>query len=545
LSTQTDLALAIRSASGDDGAVRSAVLPIAASLLSLLPAQVFAEPVVGRTHTYEDAGRTVAVERVGAPRLDHKFRLLTDVRLTFDAQRSIDAAIDGSALVELGMDGDLEVEARGGRLVRELMPSLGIWLVEDATGGDGVDLAARLSAGDAKARGIVHAIPNLYLRTKTFADYTPDDPELGAQWFFGEMKLDMTQAWGLSRGDAGTRIVVIDTGCDLTHPDLAAKMGEGADVVDEDDDPTFEIANPGAAHGTECAGLVAAVTDNDEGIAGACPECGIHCVRMLSGDLLPISANVAAFQFALDVDAAVVSNSWGFAEPAPVPSMLASAITNVAQNGRGGLGAVVVFAAGNDDREIADDELQAVEGVVNVGAVNNFDESTPFTNFGSSLDIVAYTGTVTTDIAGPQGEDDGDYTHLFGGTSSACPVAAGVAALVVSAAPGKTGAEISQILIDTAKPAPYAVPDATGHDDLYGYGIIDPSHALKVALGLPTGEGGGSAEGGSTPAGGGSADGDAPGDDGCGCALAPRSGAPGLALMALAAMLLAHRRRRP
>jgi serine protease len=519
--------------------VRNAAVRSVCFALVSLPTLATAEPLAPRAQHYEDAGRMVAVERIGAPRLDQKSRLLTDIRLTFDAKRSVEGAVDTTALVQIEGDGDAEVEARGGRLVRELMPSLGIWLVEDTTGGDGVDLAARLRAGDASERGIVHALPNLYLRVKSFADFVPNDPEYPAEWYFHN--LGMEEAWGLSQGDANTSIVVIDTGCDLEHPDLAAKFQEGIDVADEDDDPSYEADEEGAAHGTECAGIVGAVTNNEIGIAGGCPDCPIHCVRMLNGELLPISANVAAFQFALDVDAAVVSNSWGFAEPSPVPSMLANAIANVAENGRGGRGAIVLFAAGNDDREIGDDELQAAEGVVNVGAINNFDDKTPFTNFGSSLDIVAPTGTVTTDISGPDGNQPGDYTSTFGGTSSACPVVAGVAALIVAATPEKSGAEISQLLIDTTRAAPYAVPDANGHDPVFGFGIVDPPQALKVALGLSSGEGGGSA-GGGPPSGGGSADGDESGD-GCGCVVAPSSSPSGLALLALAALALGRRKR--
>jgi serine protease len=173
--------------------------------------------------------------------------------------------------------------------------------------------------------------------------------------------------------------------------------------------------------------------------------------------------------------------------------------------------------------------------VINVGAINNFDDQTPFTNFGNSLDLVAPTGTVTTDISGPEGNDPGDYSSVFGGTSSACPVAAGIAALVVTVAPEKTGTEIGQLLIDSARPAPFAVPDANGHDPVFGYGIIDPPEALKVALGISTGEGGGNT-GGGAPTGGGSADGDEAGDDGCGCAMAPTESPSGLLLLALAAL---------
>ena len=95
---------------------------------------------------------------------------------------------------------------------------------------------------------------------------------------------------------------------------------------------------------------------------------------------------------------------------------------------------------------------------------------------------MAPTGTLTTDISGPGGEDPGDYTSLFGGTSSACPVAAGIAGLLVSAAPDRTSQELYDVLIKTARKAPFATPDAMGHDQIYGYDIIDPVKALDEVL---------------------------------------------------------------
>jgi subtilisin family serine protease len=202
---------------------------------------------------------------------------------------------------------------------------------------------------------------------------------------------------------------------------------------------------------------------------------------------------------------------------------------------------VVLFAAGNDDRVINDDELQALPEVVNVGAINNFDDSTPFTNFGNSLDIVAPTGTLTTDISGSGGDDPGDYTSLFGGTSSACPVAAGIAALLVSAAPDQTSTQIRQLMIDTARAAPYAVPDANGHDPVYGFGIVDPVPALRSALGLPpevdAGAPDASSDAGTPP--------NPTSDDGGGCscsAVGRRVPSSALPLLLGLALLLSRRR---
>ncbi|MFO0760740.1 MAG: S8 family serine peptidase [Byssovorax sp.] len=411
--------------------------------------------------------------------------------------------------------------------------------------------SSRRTQGRAAAACAVHS--NLYVEHGIKdGPHTPNDPRYGGQWYFDN--LHMPDAWGLTQGDPSSTIVIVDTGCDLEHPDLKAKLDPGRDVADQDDDPSAVVSEEGASHGTSCAGIAGAATDNGEGIAGGCPACRLRCVRLLNGKALPLSADIEAFQFAFDKGASVVSNSWGYKEPTPVPAMLASAINNVYENGRGGKGALVLFAAGNDDRELGDDELEAVKGVLCIGAINNFEEQTPFTNFGKSVDLVAPTGTLTTDIHGAAGDDPTDYTNHFGGTSSSCPVAAGIAGLLVSVAPDSTSAELYQVLIDTARPAPYATPDANGHDLVYGYGIIDPVKALKKVLhiedppdggaGGAGGSGGGSttttttattSSGGSTP----------PDDTGCGCSL-PGRGSNGEALVLYAGLLglAASRRRR-
>ncbi len=490
------------------------------------------------TSWFRDGARSVEVARLGPPAIDALGRTLTPVELQYRgrsrrAPSAVPAFVDATAIVAIdeGTGAEEALDARGVRLIRPLMPSIGLWLAEDQTGGDGIDAAARLRGDDARAAGIRHAIPNLYVRMRAHGSpYTPNDPRFPGQWYFENLK--MSDAWGITQGDPGTTIVVVDTGCDLTHPDLAGKLDPGLDVVDGDMDPSFDPNEAGSAHGTACAGIAAAMTDNNEGIAGGCPACRLRCVRLINDMPLPISADVDVFQFALDTGAAVVSNSWGFVDSIPVPKALEDAVNNVFDNGRGGKGALVVFAAGNDDRVIEDDELQAVRGVLCVGAINNFDDQTPFTNTGNAVDLVAPTGTLTTDIQGAGGDDPTDYTSHFGGTSSACPVVAGIAGLLVSAAPDLTSAQLYDAMIRTARPAPFAVPDVNGHDPVFGYGIIDPVGALGDVLG--TGGGGG---------GGGSGGGETGGGEGCGCAV-PGADPTALATCLYLAALGALRARR-
>ncbi len=396
--------------------------------------------------------------------------------------RAADTWLTDTAIVRAH---DIDVVAATHDLVvrAPLMRRIGLWLVTGAAGEDGLDVAARL-----QARG-VFAFPNLAFLHTTYEaaapspPFIPNDPRYPAQFYHRELRME--QAWSVTTGSPDVRVTVVDNGCDLSHPDLAAKFEAGHDVVSNDDDPSYAPNRQGNEHGTACAGLVAAITNNDRDIAGACPECRLRCTRLLPdvSEPVPLDADVRAFDFALEDDDAVVSNSWGFVEAIPVPIVLRDAIIEVQQNGRGGKGAVVVFASGNDSREIGDDELLAVAGVLGVGATNNLGELTQFSNRGRSVDVTAPTGTLSTDISGPDGASDGDVTATFGGTSSAAPLVAGIAGLILSARPDLTADELNDLLQRTAEQSPFARPDADGHDLEYGFGLVRADLALDEAIG--------------------------------------------------------------
>jgi subtilisin family serine protease len=420
----------------------------------------------------------------------------------YDAQgRSHAAEVDAHALVQLApglsaAQASAILAPLGLAVVRPVSARLGQWLVASAPGTpaqDGAALAQRLSqALDASAApGVVAAVPDLWVgHSPQSIDIPPNDPRYGGAWFLARVQIE--KAWALStgvpaNGGRPASILVVDSGCAVDHPDLAAHFDAGYDAVDRDDDPRPMVGFPGDNHGTAVAGVAAAVTDNGVGVAGTCPECRLRCVRLLpeDGGPVPLSADVAAFDFALETDVDVVNNSWGFTEPFAVPGALARAITAVATEGRGGRGALVVFAAGNDARPINDDELLAVAGVVGVGATNNFDELTQFSNTGRAVDVVAPTGTLSTDLVGADGEDESDYTHRFGGTSSSAPLVSGLFGLLVAAAPEASAAALTEALLSTAQQSLFARPGADGHDVEYGYGVVRPALALRQLLGLP------------------------------------------------------------
>lgn len=338
-----------------------------------------------------------------------------------------------------------------------------------------LELAARLSL----VPGVYSAEPDLWLEVepRDFA-VPPDDPRYPGQWYLG--RVDIEAAWRLHPGDPSTVVAIVDNGCDLEHEDLAFDGPPGYDAVDDDDDPSHPESDDNN-HGTACAGVVAARGNNGRGIAGACPQCTLQCVRLLpprGSPGLPTSAAVRAFEHIRTTSVAVASNSWGYVGDIPVPAPVRAALERLMAEGRGGRGTTVVFAAGNSRSEIPSHAIAAVPGVLTVSATNLFDELVSFSSFGPAVDLAAPGGTVTTDISGPRGSDPGDYTSSFGGTSAACPLVAGVAALLASADPAATPSDIRAALVESARPAPFARPDERGHDQDYGYGLVNPAGAL-------------------------------------------------------------------
>ncbi|MEO1334271.1 MAG: S8 family serine peptidase [Myxococcota bacterium] len=396
--------------------------------------------------------------------------------------RQWSAAVDAHAIVQVpqGREAAPLLQSLGLRPVEALMPSAGLWRVTDEGGfDDGVDLAERLRSA-VESGQLVQATPDFWLeREVSNFEIPPNDPRYSGQWYLDQINIEA--AWGISTGDPSTTVIVIDNGCDLDHPDLMPNMDTGLDVLDDDDVADIEPNVAGNEHGTACAGIIAARGHNNVGISGVCPECRVRCVRLL-GRPNPVSADVRALRFALEVGAAVVSNSWSYGGR-PAPAAVATAIAQVQAEGRNGLGTLFVFAAGNENRDIIPGEVAALPGVLTVGALNNFDEATAFSNRGEFMDLTVAAGTFTTDVAGADGSDPGDYTSRFGGTSAACPVVAGVAALLASADPTATAQEIRDALISTTRPAPFARPDADGHDIRYGFGIVQPQEALQALVG--------------------------------------------------------------
>jgi len=151
---------------------------------------------------------------------------------------------------------------------------------------------------------------------------------------------------------------------------------------------------------------------------------------------------------------------------------LVSVITRATTEGRSGLGTVVVFAAGNDNREIISGEMCDLPNVICASAINSYGQPTNYTNYGSSVDIAAPSATVS--IA-----PNNELTIYFGGTSAAAPVISGIAAWILSVKPDITEEECRNILLNSAEPSPLVQADENGHHPKYGYGVINTTKIIQ------------------------------------------------------------------
>ncbi len=300
-------------------------------------------------------------------------------------------------------------------------------------------------------------------------------------------------AWATTTGDASIKVAILDEGVDLDHPDLVGNMLPGYDATGQGSggDPSGDDA-----HGTACAGIVAAVGNNNLGVAGVAYSSKIIPVRIAyssgpnwvtSNAWIGNSINWS-WQTA---NADILSNSWG---GGGASSTINNAIDGAVNNGRGGLGAPVLFAAGNDNG--ANSYPATYAPTISVIAMSMCNQrKSPSScdgetwwgsNYGTGADVAAPGVKIyATDIAGSNGYSSGDYVSNFNGTSSACPNAAGVMALILSVNGSLTEDQARQALESTCdKTGGYTYnsgvsgqPNGTWSNEL-GYGRVNAQAAV-------------------------------------------------------------------
>lgn len=296
-------------------------------------------------------------------------------------------------------------------------------------------------------------------------------------------KIGVSAAWQITKGSADIKVAVLDEGVDTAHPSLKKAVfaerdfigGRGNSAMPDGDD----------AHGTACAGIVLSRSKTYPGIA---PGCMLIAARIAMGDgndgwIIDDFSTADAIDWSWRQGAAVLSNSWGGGAPSDA---ISRAFARARTQGRGGLGAVVAIAAGNDQLSI--DFPGDLPGYVTVGASNPDDQRKTRTssdgenwwgsNFGPTLHLMAPGVFIwTTDIRGAAGYEPGSYTKTFNGTSSSTPAVAGAAALMLSANPALSATSVRNLLAQTAK----KIQGQTSWTKELGWGRLDVAKAVAAA----------------------------------------------------------------
>lgn len=314
----------------------------------------------------------------------------------------------------------------------------------------------------------------------------PNDPDFPDQWGLHntgqstecgpagapDIDIDATEAWDLGLGTPNVRVVIIDSGYELTHPDLN-HSGFGADFTGEggNGSPVW----PCDRHGTAVAGCVSAIINNGSGGCGVAPGCTVASARPFiptetsspcSGQWTSQSSWTAdSLAWAMNTVQARVtnnSNAYGF-QSALIETAYAdtrdAGLVHFASAGNGAMG-TIGYPAG-------------IDSVNAIGAIDQNGGLAPFSNYGPGLAFVAPgVDILTTDRVGTDGYTPGD-TACVNGTSFSSPYAAGVAALVFSKNASLTSDEVETIMQSNSVDLGIA-----GYDETFGWGLVNAHAAV-------------------------------------------------------------------
>lgn len=308
---------------------------------------------------------------------------------------------------------------------------------------------------------------------------SPNDTHYYLQWGMHsalDVDIDAPEAWALQRGTSAVIVAVLDTGVDLDHEDLQAKIVSGYDFVNDDSVPDDD-----AGHGTHVAGIVAAITNNALGVAGVSWYSRIMPLKVLDDEGTGLDSDVAdAIQWAANNGAKVINLSLGSTSD----TLSLSNAVNYAYAS----GCVIVASMGNLN-DTTTHYPAGYSNVIAVGAINEYnircstsDWGNPYGScYGSNLDVCAPGNEILSTYYLPF---PNQYGYL-NGTSMATPFVSGIAALLCSWKSSITPDEIEAVIENTADDITGDDPSggtcSAGWDQYTGYGRVN---AYKAVLSI-------------------------------------------------------------
>ncbi len=343
----------------------------------------------------------------------------------------------------------------GTEIIGEI-PALNAYLLKTVKGKGVESLVNKIL----KENGVEYAEPNYY----RYALEVPNDPKYRYQWNYRIVQAPL--GWDIQKGDPSIIVAVLDTGVDLSHPDLVGNLTSGYDFAYGD-----SVPDDVSGHGTHVSGTIAAMTNNGMGVAGLTWRCLIMPVKVLAnegwGTEFDLSAGIV---YAAQKGAKIINMSLG----SYYSGELEVEAIDYAHNG----GLVIVAATGNDDiSQIV--YPAAYPNTIAVGATDLHDERAFYSNYGATLDVMAPGGDMRVDGDG-DGYPDGILSTLLGGTygyyqgtSMATPHVSALAALIMSKGVTDNG-EVRNIIESSVDDL-----GTPGWDIYTGFGRINVYRALK------------------------------------------------------------------
>ncbi|AEB11903.1 S8 family serine peptidase [Marinithermus hydrothermalis] len=374
----------------------------------------------------------------------------------------------------------------------------------------GVDAEATRAAARALAArpGVLWAQPNY----RIYPLLELSDPFFDLQWHYSAINLP--QAWEVTQGSSAVVVAVIDTGVLRAHPDFAGRLLAGYDFISDpqvaadgdgrDPDPEDPGDNPGGQssyHGSHVAGTIGAATNNGLGVAGVDWKARILPLRVLGVGGGSTADIIDAILWAVGVSlppvpdnpnpAQVLNLSLGGAVPCSETPAFQAAFDEAISRG-----AIVVVAAGNEDRDASNFSPASCGGVITVGATDLPGNRAFYSNFGLRVDVMAPGGDTGVDLNSDgfvdgvlslnRDDADGTFDYRFlQGTSMAAPHVAGVVALMKALEPSLTPVQALDLLKQTARPLSASACNRPSAAEC-GAGLIDAQAALSALQAAPT-----------------------------------------------------------
>ena len=316
---------------------------------------------------------------------------------------------------------------------------------------------------------------------KDFEDYIPNDPSYSSCWHLNKIQANL--AWDLGTGNSNVVVSIVDDAITINHPDLQNVIWvnpneipnngidddnngyiddiNGWDTYTNDNDPSPHSNTPAWAHGTHCAGIAGAHTDNNIGISSVGFGVSLMAVKTADNNGL-VNQTWDGVYYSIVSGADVISCSWS-------SGSYSQTNNNIIEFGINN-GSIIVAASGNNGANLASNPKYPAcyNGVICVANTTSSDTKAGSSNYGTRIDVAAPGSSILSTIP-----YSGYDTKT--GTSMSAPMVAGLLGLMKSFSPNSTNEQLISCMKSACDDIDAVNPSYAG---LLGNGRINAYNAL-------------------------------------------------------------------